>query len=64
MMNFRNILITINALDMISACYAANVQVVLPFYPNTLKHVFCDILHDIVDASSQLQKHLRNEGGE
>jgi hypothetical protein len=36
----------------------ADAQVVLPFSPNTLKYVFCDILDGIADVSSQFQKHL------
>jgi hypothetical protein len=42
-------------------CDTADVQAVLPFSPNPLKHVFCDILDGIVDASSQFRKRYNSQ---
>jgi hypothetical protein len=60
--NVCSFVFTLNAFDVRTMCDAEDVQALLPFSPNPLKHVFCDILDGMVDASSQFRKRLRKWG--
>ena len=46
-------IVTLNAFDVRPSCDTADVQAILPFPPNPLKHVLCDIPDCGVDALSQ-----------
>ena len=45
--------VTLNAFDVRPTCDTADVQAILPFPPNPLKHVLCDFPDCGVDALSQ-----------
>jgi hypothetical protein len=41
--NVCSFIVTLNALDVRPTCDTADVQAILPFPPNPLKHVLCDV---------------------
>jgi len=43
----------LNAFDVRPSCDTADVQAILPYPPNPLKHVLCDVPDCGVDALSQ-----------
>jgi len=45
--------VTLNAFDLCPTCDTVDVQAILPFPPNPLKHVLCDVPDCGVDALSQ-----------
>ena len=40
---FCSFIVTLNAFDVRPTCDTADVQAILPFPPNPLKHVLCDV---------------------
>jgi hypothetical protein len=52
--------VTLTAFDVRPTCDPADVQAILPFPPNPLKHVLCDVLNCDVDALSQFWECLWN----
>ena len=51
--NVCSFIVTLNLFDVRPSCDTADVQAILPFAPNPLKHVMCDVPHCGVDALSQ-----------
>jgi len=51
--NVCSIIVTLNAFDVRPSCDTADVQAILPFPPNPLKHVLCNVPDCGVDALSQ-----------
>ena len=51
--NVCSSIVTLNAFDVRPTCDTADVQAILPFPPNPLKHVLCDVPDCGVDALSQ-----------
>ena len=51
--NVCSFIVTLNAFDVRSTCDTPDVQAILPFPPNHLKHVLCDVSDCGVDALSQ-----------
>ena len=43
--NVCSFIVTLNAFDVCPTCDTAHVQAILPFPPNPLKHVLCDMSH-------------------
>ena len=43
-------MVTLNAFDVRPTCDTADVQAMLPFQPNPLKHVLCDVRNCAVDT--------------
>ena len=41
--NVCSFIVTLNAFDVLPTCDTADVQAILPFQPNDLKHVLCDV---------------------
>ena len=48
--NVCSFIVTLNAFDVRHTCDTADVQAILPFPPNPLKHVLCDVPYCGVDA--------------
>ena len=46
---------TLNAFYVRPTCDTADVQAILPFPPNSLQHVLCDVPHCAVDVPSAIQ---------
>ena len=51
--NVCSFILTLHAFDVRPTCDTAHVQAILPFPPNPLKHVLCDVPDCGVDALSQ-----------
>ena len=51
--NVCSFIVILNALDVRPTCDTADVQAIIPFPPNPLKHVLCDFPDCGVDALSQ-----------
>ena len=51
--NVCSFIVTLNAFDVRPTCDTADVQAILPFPPNPLKHVLCDVPDCDVGALSQ-----------
>ena len=43
--NVCSFIVTLNAFDVRPSCDTADVQAILPFPPNPLKHILCDVSH-------------------
>ena len=53
--NVYSFIVTLNAFDVRLSCDTADVHAILPFPPNPLEHVLCDVPDCGVDALSQFR---------
>ena len=51
--NVCSFIVTLNVFDVRPTCDTADVEAILPFLPNPLKRVLCDVPDCSVDALSQ-----------